>query len=74
MLLLFSFSYSCGSSSLSSLPPSLEYLLGLTLKCFLNTSRKYLTSLNPVISDISVMECCPVFNNVAARFRRISLI
>ena len=35
---------------------SFPYLLGLTLKCFLNTSLKYLLSQNPVISATSVIE------------------
>ena len=53
-------------------PSSLAYWLGLTLKCFLNTSRKYLASLNPVISATSVMVYFCSFSSYMARFRRIS--
>ena len=60
--------------SLSSFPsfPLLAYWLGLILKCFLNTSRKYFASLKPVSSEISVMVCFCSFRSWAACFSRIS--
>ena len=60
--------------SLSSFPsfPLLAYWLGLILKCFLNTSRKYFASLKPVSSELSVMVCFCSFRSWAACFSRIS--
>lgn len=47
------------------------YWLGLTLKYFLKTSRKYFPSQKPVLSATSVTEYFPSFNSSAACFKRI---
>ena len=46
------------------------YWLGLTLKYFLKTSRKYFPSQKPVLSATSVTEYFPSFNSSAACFKR----
>lgn len=47
------------------------YWLGLTLKYFLKTSRKYFPSQKPVLSATSVTDYFPSFNSSAACFKRI---
>lgn len=47
------------------------YWLGLTLKYFLKTSRKYFPSQKPVLSATSVIEYFPSYSKLAACFKRI---